>query len=82
MAIKVKFVEGVSIIEKVKKVEEVKIIASVNKVDIKEFEEDDKVIKDSNNCWQIWIFFWRFLILFSIIIKIEKNKYKTNYKNF
>jgi len=50
LAIKVKFVEGVSIIEKVKKVEEVKIIASVNKVDIKEFEEDDKVIKDSNNC--------------------------------
>ena len=50
MAIKVKFVGGISIIEKVKKVEEVKIIASVNKVDIKEFEEDDKVIKDSNNC--------------------------------
>ncbi len=51
MTIKVKFVKGVGIIEKVKKVEEVKIIASINKVDIKEFEEDDKVIKDSNNCW-------------------------------
>ena len=50
MIIKVKFIRSVDIIEKVKKIEEVKIIISINKIDVKKFKENNKVVKDLNNC--------------------------------